>query len=358
VSIRPPAPPPSGGRAPAALALARDAFGREIPEGGAPSSNDQPPPQNGAAPAKREAATDALGRRVGALLDEVAFPEFVASLVHGTFDAIVDSSIRQMESFADLVAAVAKPLEQFQEENVTLNQARDYLAEQYSRDIALVTDGSGPTLEPRARTGQDEEAQSPAWLADFGLRGEALTPDLIEEQLLPKARELLARKRLQTLSTMVLLGMNRVVVKDGEINAAVRIRAAAADTSKFDYATDGGAQQNASEEWGQRGSRAYAAPRAMVATVGINAQSDSNIAAEISGKIRINFASETVPLDRFLDEQRRTQLERHARPAVQPAPAQPSAAALPAPVVQAPVAAAPVAVPVAAAPPPSSGAPQ
>ena len=66
---------------------------------------------------RREAATESIGRRAGALSDELDFPEFVASLVHGTFDAIVNSSIRQMETFADLVAAVAKPVDQFAQEN-------------------------------------------------------------------------------------------------------------------------------------------------------------------------------------------------------------------------------------------------
>src|ERR1700756_3919787 len=51
-----------------------------------------------AAPAPRPGATETLAARTGALVNEVDFPGFVAQLVHGTFDAIVDASIRQMES--------------------------------------------------------------------------------------------------------------------------------------------------------------------------------------------------------------------------------------------------------------------
>jgi hypothetical protein len=195
--------------------LSRDAFGREIeePEGPAPDPfGDQP-----ASPTRREAATESIGRRAGALSDELDFPEFVASLVHGTFDAIVDSSIRQMESFADLVAAVAKPIDQFSQENVTLNQARDWLVEQYPQNLALAREAESFQVVPRPRTGgnQDEELPAPEWLADFGLAGEELTPEFLEEQLVPLARERVARQRLQTLATMVLLGMNRVVVNQG-----------------------------------------------------------------------------------------------------------------------------------------------
>ena len=50
---------------------------------------------------------------------------------------MVDSSIRQMDSYADLVAAVAKPIEQFKEENVTPNQVRVWLVAQYPADLLL-----------------------------------------------------------------------------------------------------------------------------------------------------------------------------------------------------------------------------
>ncbi|MFN7174207.1 MAG: hypothetical protein ACK4MT_05790 [Thermaurantiacus tibetensis] len=286
--------------------MARDAFGRPIPAG--PPAGEAPAD----APRRREAATESIGRRAGALSDELDFPEFVASLVHGTFDAIVDSSIRQMETFADLIAAVAKPLDQFMAENVTPNQARDHLAERYPQDVALASSADGPRLVPRG--GDEAEPASPAWLQDYGLAGEPLTAELLEGALLPRVREQVAAQRLQTLSTLVLMGMNRVVVKDGSINARLRFRAMAADRTMVDYAAGDEAGRHADgTEWGRRGARTYAAPVTKVATVGINAQADSELRAELFGEVRINFASETVPLDRFVDEARRRFVERHAR---------------------------------------------
>src|SRR5215213_2741530 len=72
---------------------------------------------------KAPPATATIAARAGALSDEIDFPGFVAGLVHGTFDAIVDASIRQMESYSSLVSAVAKTVDQFTEENVSPNQA-------------------------------------------------------------------------------------------------------------------------------------------------------------------------------------------------------------------------------------------
>jgi hypothetical protein len=357
---QPPSPVARGGRA-LAMPLARDVFGRDTTEAPAPE-DPASAPRDGTPQPRREAATESIGRRAGTLSDELDFPEFVSSLVHGAFDAIVDSAIRQMETFADLVAAVAKPVDQFTQENVTPNQARDWLVEQYPRDLIMTRSEDRFQVAPRAGAADDGEPPSPDWLADFGLAGEPLTAELIEEQLLPLAREKVARHRLQMLATMVMLGMNRVVVKDGTIAARLRFRAAAADHSKVDYAQSddpGGG----GIEWGTRGSRAYSQPSTKVSTVGVNVQSDSELKAELFGEVKINFASETVPLDRFMDDARRTILERHARPpASSPPPATPPALSGPAPVTAAPTTgAAPAAsTPLPAAAPsasPSAGVP-
>jgi hypothetical protein len=308
----PPPPLPTGRvRAPVAGALARDAFGREIVD---PNAQAQPDPLLGDASEptkKKESATDALGRRAGNLTDELDFPKFVASLIHGTFDAMVDSAIRQMEAYADLVAAVAKPLEQFTDENVSANQARDYLVEKYPRDVMLVDTGGELQLAPVAQ-GEDSEPNSPRWLADYDAAGEELNAELLEERVLPAAREKVAKARLQTLATMVLMGINRIVVKDGTIGARLRFRAAASDRAAVQYAS-GGDPQTGAEHWGARSSASDPLPSTKVSTVGVNVQSDSELKAELFGEVKINFASETVPLDRFVDDAQRTLLERHSR---------------------------------------------
>lgn len=348
-----PPPPPARGSIAPAMALARDAFGREIADPSAPAgeeSTDGVLPASdttttGGSTAPKEKATDALGRRAGALSDEIDFPAFVASLVHGTFDAIVDSSIKQMEAFADLVSAVSKPLDQFTQENVTQGQARAWLVEQYPRDVTLVQNGGDYTLAPLTKPTSNgssddsgDDAAEPSWLADFGEDGNEFSTDTLENNILPKARERVAQQRLSTLSTMVLLGMQRVVIKDGSIGARLRFRAAATDNAAVQYATSNDPGTGGTT-WGARGSEGAITK---VSTVGVNAQSDSELKAELFGDVKINFASETLPLDRFLDEAQRTLLERHSRQAAPKpaaavaAPAPAPAAALPAPPTPAP----------------------
>ena len=320
--------------------------------GGAPAPAQQPAPADPTA-TRREAATESIGRRAGSLSDEIDFPEFVASLIHGTFDAMVDSSIRQMESFGDLIAAVAKPIEQFRDENVSANQARDWLVAQHPADLQMVRGSSGFALQPRPRPETEgEEPAAPTWLADYGLADEELTPELIEESLVPAARDRIATDRMQTLATMVMLGLNRIIVKDGTIAARLRFRAAAADHAKVDYAVsdDSAAAAAPASSWGTRGSTAYAAPSTKVSTVGVNSQTDSELKAELFGEVKINFASETLPHDRFVDDAKRVLLERAARPALPapvPTPAAPAAVVVP-PTAPAP----PLAPPIAVAVPP------
>src|SRR5688572_19760579 len=110
----------------------------------------QPPPEEpmplepGSSPGPKKAATETLAARAGALIDEVDFPGFVAGLVHGAVDAIVDAAIRQMEPFADLVSAVAKDVDTFTSENITPNQTRDWLVEKHPGDLEFVPGAPEP----------------------------------------------------------------------------------------------------------------------------------------------------------------------------------------------------------------------
>lgn len=272
-------------------------------------------------------ATETIARRAGAMVNEIDFPGFVAQLVHGTFDAIVDASIRQMESYSSMVAAVAKTVDQFTEENVTLNQARDWLAARYPGEVMLLLpDGSAersePQLAPRA------EGLTPVWLGDYGIEDEELSAELLEQRILPQVRLKVGSERQQLLATMVLLGMNRVVVRDGSITSKVMFRAAAQDAAKVGYATSSDPQAVAN--WGQRGAMTYEGQSStMVSTVAVNAQNESNVRADLFGEVKLNFVSETLPLDRLADAAKIALVQRNS-PSLRAPAAAPAAALAPA----------------------------
>jgi hypothetical protein len=292
-----------------------------------------PAPAAAAPAAPKPPATESLAQRTGALVTEIDFPGFVAGLVHGTFDAIVDASIRQMESYSSLVSAVAKTVDQFTEENVTPNQARDWLAQRYPGDVHVApptAEQSEPQLVPAA------EGLTPPWLADYGIDGEELSTELLEERVLPQVRTKVGADRQQLLATMVMLGMNRVAVKDGSISAKVMFRATANDAAKVAYAT--GSDPKSVADWGERGSLSYSgASSTMVSTLGVNAQSDTSLRADLFGEVRLNFVSETLPLDKIADPAKVARVQRNsvvgraaaAAPVAAAAPAAPATPATP-----------------------------
>jgi hypothetical protein len=270
-----------------------------------------------------------------------------------------------MEAFAALVSAVAKDVDEFTRENVTPNQVRDHLVHQYPAELQLELP-AGSQTEPRVRVrapaGSSEDGEfSPAWLGEFGLAGETLTDDMVEEKLIPAARRTVGESRLKMLASMVLLGMSRVNVKDGSVSARVRFRAAARDRAFVNYAVNqdaGGGPGN----WAQgRGSAAYDQHSTLVSTVGVNVQADSELKAELFGEVKINFVSETLPLERFADAAMLQLLQRNARTganSVPPAaPAATTAPAAPAAATAAPSTPAPAAPPAAIPAAPTSATP-
>jgi hypothetical protein len=178
---------------------------------------------SGGAPAPSGGGGSPVGR-VGevarATLSAINFPEFVASLIQGTFQAIVDASIQQMEAYAELLKNVAGTVDRFMQDNITDGIAHDHLADQYAGVFARDTGAGMPRLAVR----QDAPAELPSFFKELGLDTPQQIDDrAVEEVLVPATRRNLAERRQQTLATMVLMGINRVVVRDGEINAKLDV---------------------------------------------------------------------------------------------------------------------------------------
>jgi hypothetical protein len=258
-------------------------------------------------PARAQAAAEdfapaAAGNIAGvtaATLRALSFPEFVADLIRGTFRAIIDSSIQQLEGYARLLEDVSKTVDQFMADNITDNQARDWLVQAYPQQIALA-DG-----EPRlvAADGSDD-APPPDWRSALML-SEDVQPgdeDSYEEVLLPAARRKLAQSRLQTLSTLVLMGMNRIVVTAGKIRAAMAFHVDTSDRAAQQHATDFDFHTGASGSVGF-GPWAVSASMSVGYVRSDRSQSDSemNVSADLTGEVEIHFRTDAVPMERFID---------------------------------------------------------
>ena len=106
-------------------------------------------------------------QQFGELVKKVDFPKFVGGLIKNVFQAIVESSIDQMRAYGELLANVAKTVDQFAQDNITPNNARDWLAGRFPDALQVDTsggassfaEGEAPAPQPRlVVTAEDADA--------------------------------------------------------------------------------------------------------------------------------------------------------------------------------------------------------
>jgi hypothetical protein len=307
-----------------------------------PQTGQAPAPADGSAqPAASSGSTSPTGR-VGevarATLNAIDFPSFVASLIQGTFKAIVDASIQQMEAYAELLRNVALTVDQFMNENVTDGQVKDYLADEHPDVFGKDLAGGAPALTVN-RNADGGGTQLPGFLQDLGFMSPQDIDDAsVDEVIVPATKRSLAEQRQQTLATMVLMGINRVVVDDGEILAKLVFHIDASETTSLTFDQTKVTVGNMAQTGGRS---QFTAQGLMVNTTSLNAQSDVNVRADLTGQVTVKFRSETFPLERFADSAAIQLINENAKvpapkeaapaPAVSPAPAEATTPAAPTP---------------------------
>jgi hypothetical protein len=205
-----------------------------------------------------------------------------------------------MRAYGELVQSVALSLNEFRDQNVTTNQARDHLVQRFPNTFRISTaDG-----QPRVGVNPDAENGSlPNFRQELGLSEdvEDLDDETIEEKLVPAARTSLARSRQQLLATMVMMGINRIIVTDGKINAKL----------KFNFKADDSITQRrqATKNETQVGNRwatdayQYTAQPVVFVTDQRDTTTTGNldVTAALSGEVSLNFRSETFPLEKMVN---------------------------------------------------------
>ncbi|WP_175671437.1 hypothetical protein [Burkholderia ambifaria] len=265
----------------------------------------------------------------GQMVQKVDFPKFVGGLIKNVFQAIVESSIEQMRAYGELIANVAKTTGQFMSDNISEGAGRDYLADSFPDVLSVqAQDGAGAfdadsagaaaAAAPSRLVAQGDDAQQR--LAEISRTYNLdppvtdLSEDKSELRLVTAARLQMAKQRQQLLSSMVMLGINRIVVTDGSINAKVVFDMRASDTAKRTYTAsmhDRESQkykESLSAHYGSwytpySADAAFEGQQEHVATVGSalddTSESKAEVKAKLSGEVRVNFKSDYLPLDKM-----------------------------------------------------------
>jgi hypothetical protein len=291
----------------------------------------------------------------GALVQKVDFPKFVGGLIKNVFQAIVESSMDQMRAYGELIANVAKTVDQFMVDNIGPGAGRDYLAGRFPEDLAVDTSSTSSLAEgaeappsPRlVATGDDSAAALAKISTELNINPPVtdLSDDSAEERLVTAARLQLARQRQQLLSSMVMLGINRIVITDGSINAKVVFDMRASDTAQqvnraSMYDRESSMNRNVAAAgfggWGFAAGTTNTNVQEHMATVGSavdeTSESKAEVKAKLSGDVRVNFKSDYLPLEKMATPEMMSVIQGNSTPynpnrpapaAAQPAPAAP-----------------------------------
>lgn len=270
-------------------------------------------------------AADKVASTTKAILNAVSFPRFVTELINGVFKAMVDSNQQQMAAYVDLIKNVAATTEGFADANVTTAGARDWLADRFpgafvvqgDEDDTSAEDKAKMTPEERAEWQQERDASTKLRLrpgakmppegalrTGLGLAPTDSVPSGDPESLVGVARAAMARNRQQTLSTMVMLGLQRIVIDSGRLNASMRFhidtRSAAADDhgSTFDVRNETTADVGAKVgPWGVNAQMKNTI--GFVSTERSQTTEQMNTDLDLNSSVELIFRTDYVPLERL-----------------------------------------------------------
>lgn len=261
------------------------------------------------------AGADAAGEAFQTLTAAVDFPGFVASLIDGVFTSIVNTSIKQMQEFGKFLDGVVKSVNQFAQENVTPDEARDFMRDQ---NPGVFKQSPGPL----ALLDSFEDGEEPDFKSLFGSeQAPDLSDEEIERRVTRSSQLQLAKMRQQQLATLVMLGMNRIVVTEGEIRASVQFdvssvdrarkstRASMDDSDSQTHSDSSKYSQESKSFWGTSGSKYDSSNsniRTRVSTAHADTKGDSETKVEakakLAGSVLVKFKSETFPLERLASQ--------------------------------------------------------
>lgn len=186
-------------------------------------------------------------------------------------------------------------------DNISDAQAMDWLVQSFP-GLMRVETGDGT---PRVATTEAGDAAEGAALE--GMQGalglpdpvRALDEDTINEQLVPAARRRLAESRLQMLSSLVMLGLQRIVIRHGRLRATMGFhidasdRAHAEEASSFDISHSNTVSGFFYVAFSAKTSVAY------VSSQKSDSDSAINVQADLTGEVDLTFETDYLPLNRL-----------------------------------------------------------
>jgi hypothetical protein len=244
-------------------------------------------------------------RQFTRLVQSVDFPRFVSGLIQNVYVAIVDASIKQMEEYGKLLAAVVKSVEQFAQENVTPGAARNFLMASFPGTMEMQSGDDGQ--QHLSLKDDIDDKDKPDFKTLLQMTEAIELTEENEMKIVYAAQLQMAREKQKQLAIMVAMGINRIIVTEGEIKANVMFDMKSKDTalrttqastydsnSEVDTSTSGGGwfSDSGSSQVTTSVSSAYSAEQE-------KSTADLDVKAKLAGSVLVRFKSETFPIERL-----------------------------------------------------------
>ena len=260
-------------------------------------------------------ATRMIGQSTRETLEAISFPRFVTDLLNGVFKAMNDSSQAQMQQFLQLLNAVSSTAAGFEQTQTSEIQVRAWLVDHFPDAFEMdlpepPVPGEPPPapedVEPPRLRLKAGAAMPPAdgLRAALGVGPQEEFNASNPEALVPLARRQLARQRQQMLATMVQMGMQRIVIDQGKINAAMRFHIDTRSAAARDHASQN-SMTNRVRAGGSFGFGPWGASAEVentIAFVNTDRQQGSeeiNTSADLTSSVELHFHTDAVPLNRL-----------------------------------------------------------
>jgi SAM-dependent methyltransferase len=259
-------------------------------------------------------AADRIAGTTRDVLNAVSFPRFVTDLINGVFKSMLDSNAQQMQMYVQLLNNVSASAEGFERSQFSIGAMRQWVADhfpdQIEYDVPVVEPGDDPPdpeevaaitlrLKPNATMPSAEELRTV-----LGLGPDESVDASNPEQLVPLARRQIARQRQQMLATMVMLGMQRIVIDSGRINASMRFHIDTRSAASEDRGSQFG-MQNRVKASGSFGVGPWGASAEVENTISYVSTQKSQNTEEINTDLNLDssvelvFKTDYLPLERL-----------------------------------------------------------
>jgi hypothetical protein len=238
------------------------------------------------------------GELAGGFIDEVDFPGFVKDLLKGVFDANLEVTLAQMESYQKLLKAASQSVSKF------INAIDDaaafgYLAENQGDDFGLDFSDEENSDGSRKVVLTDSNGD-PADLGDNQVKAKIMD-----------AKIQMAKEQRAMLRETILMGITRLVVEKGNVKASVLFDIKANEQiQKADKAALQEIKQQSSSVsasggligailGGPKGGHSRSQRKTKISVSSAKSVANTELAAKVAGSVDITFKSDYFKLDNF-----------------------------------------------------------